>query len=137
MKIDKIGEKIYEEYKTQELDRQESLTRVMKPNPIRNPFELEKRNHELLIENEKLLKKVEASSEIIDELGRSINRLLVKENRNLMTKLNNINKLLNDLYEEIDEYYTESLERKNEKAIACAYAQLQLIKEIIDEVERI
>lgn len=68
MTIDRIGAKIYEVYKTQELDRQESLTRVMKLNPIRNPFELEKRNNELRIENEKLINKVKASSEIIDEL---------------------------------------------------------------------
>lgn len=135
MNIDELSEKIYEEYKTQELDRQESLTRVMKPNPIRNPFELEKINNELLIENEKLIKKVKASSEIIDELGRSINRLLIKENRNLMTKLHNINKLLNDLYEAIDEHYTETLENNDELAIVRAEAELKLIKKIIDEVE--
>lgn len=137
MKIDKIGEKIYEEYKTQELNRQEPLTKLMKPNSISNPFELEKRNHELLIENEKLIKKVKASSEIIDELGRSINRLLIKENRNLMTKLHNINKLLNDLYEAIDEHYTETLENNDELAIIRAKAQLNLITSIINEVERI
>lgn len=108
MKIDKIGEKIYEEHKTQELDRQESLTRVMKPNPIRNPFELEKINNELLIENQILT-----------------------------VKLGGINKLLNDLYEAIDEYYTETLESNDELAIACADTQLQLIKEIIEKVEKI
>ena len=132
MKMDKICEKIYEEYKTQELNRQESLTRVMKPNPIRNPFELEKRNHELLIENEKLIKKVEASSEIIDELGRSINRLLVKENRNLMTKVHNIKKLLNDLYEAIDENYTEKLKNDDELAIIRAETELKLITKILE-----
>lgn len=137
MKIDKIGEKIYEEYKTQELNRQEPLTKLMKPNSISNPFELEKRNHELLIENEKLIKKVKASSEIIDELGRSINRLLVKENRNLMTKLNNINKLLNDLYEEIDEYYTETLGNNDELAVIRAETKLKLMTKILEEVERI
>lgn len=137
MKIDRIAEKIYEEYKTQELDRQESLTRVMEPNPIRNPFELEKINNELLIENEKLIKKVKALSEIIDELGRSINRLLIKENRNLMTKLNNINKLLNDLYEALDENYTEKLENNDELATVRAETKLKLMTKIIDEVERI
>lgn len=137
MKIDKIGEKIYEEYKTQELDRQESITRVMKPNPIRNPFELEKINNELLIENEKLIKKVKASSEIINELGKSINRLLVKENRNLMTKLDNINKLLNDLYEALDEHYTETLENNDELAIIRAETELKLITKILEEVEKI
>lgn len=137
MKMDKICEKIYEKYKTQELNRQESLTMVMKPNPIRNPFELEKRNHELLIENEKLIKKVEASSEIIDELGRSINRLLVKENRNLMTKVHNIKKLLNDLYEAIDENYTEKLKNDDELAIIRAESELKLITKILEEVKRI
>lgn len=136
MKMDKICEKIYEEYKTQELNRQESLTRVMKPNPIRNPFELEKRNHELLIENEKLIKKVEASSEIIDELGRSINRLLVKENRNLMTKVHNIKKLLNDLYEAIDENYTEKLKNDDELAIIRAETELKLITKILEEWDK-
>lgn len=123
-------------FKTQELDRQESLTRVMKPNPIRNPFELEKRNHELRIENEKLIKKVKASEEIIDELGRSINRLLVKENQNLMTKLNNINKLLNDLYEAIDEHYTETLENNDKLDIVLAETELKLITKILEEVEK-
>lgn len=137
MKIDKIGEKIYEEYKTQELNRQESLTRVMKPNPLRNPFELEKRNHELLIENEKLIKKVKASSDIIDELGRSINHLLIKENRNLMTKLHNINKLLNDLYEAIDENYTEKLKNDDELAIIRAETELKLITKILEEGDKI
>ena len=123
-------------FKTQELDRRESFTRVMKPNPIRNPFELEKRNHELRIENEKLIKKVKASEEIIDELGRSINRLLVKENQNLMTKLNNINKLLNDLYEAIDEHYTETLENNDKLDIFLAETELKLITKILEEVEK-
>ena len=46
-------------------------------------------------------------------------------------------KLLKDLYKGIDEYYTETLERNDELAIARADAQLQLIKEIIEEVEEI
>lgn len=42
-----------------------------------------------------------------------------------------------DLYEGIDEYYTETLERNNELAVARADAELQLIKKIIDKVEKI
>lgn len=59
------------------------------------------------------------------------------ENHILREKSHAINNLLNDLYEGIDEYYTETLENNDELAIARADAQLQLIKEIIDEVERI
>lgn len=59
------------------------------------------------------------------------------ENQTLITKLHNIMKLLNDLYEGIDEYYTEILERNDELVIARADTQLQLIKEIIDKVEKI
>ena len=55
----------------------------------------------------------------------------------LMQKLRAINRTLNDLHEEIDKKYT-TLENSNEElAIACADAQLQLIKEIIDRVEKI
>lgn len=135
MKIDKIGEKIYEEYKTQELNRQESLTRVMKPNLPNNPFELERINYELQIENENLINKVEASSEIIDELGRSINRLLIKDNRNMRIKIQNTTKLLNDLYEAIDEHYTKTLENNDGLAVVRAEAELKLIKKIIDEMD--
>lgn len=88
-------------------------------------------------ENEKLIKKVKASNEIIDELMRSINCSLIKENRNLMTKLHNINKLLNDLYEGIDESYTEKLEDDDELAIIRAETQLELIIKIINEVGKI
>lgn len=66
-----------------------------------------------------------------------INRSIMAENHILREKSHAINNLLNDLYEGIDEYYTETLERNDELAIARADAQLQLIKEIIDEVERI
>lgn len=52
-------------------------------------------------------------------------------------KSKNIIKFLNDLYEGIDEYYTETLGRDDELAIARADAQLKLIKEIIDRVEKI
>lgn len=134
MKIDELSEKISEEYKKQEQNKQEFLTRIMKPN---NPFELERINYELQIENEKLIKKVEASSEIIDELGRSINRLLIKDNRNMRIKIQNTTKLLNDLYEAIDEHYTKTLENNDGLAPVRAEAELQLIKKIIDKVEKI
>lgn len=50
------------------------------------------------------------------------------ENHILIETLHATNKLLTDLYEGIDEYYTETLGRDDELAIACADAQLQLIK---------
>lgn len=120
MKIDKTSEKICEEYKTQELNRQEFLTRIMKPT---NPYE--KHNSKQL------------ACEFIDEFTRQINRSILVENQVLITEFHSIKKLLYDLYEEIDEYYTETLERNDELAIDCADAQLQLIKEIIDKVEKI
>lgn len=120
MKINKISKKICEEYKKQELNRQEFLTRIMKPT---NPYE--KHNSKQL------------ACEFIDEFTRQINRSIMVENQILITELNSIKKLLNDLYEGIDEYYTETLGRNDELAIACADAQLQLIKEIIDKVEEI
>ncbi|WP_427832006.1 hypothetical protein [Methanobrevibacter intestini] len=135
MKIDELSEKISEEYKKQKQNKQEFLTKIMKPNLPNNPYELERINHELQIENEKLIKKVEASSEIIDELGRIINRLLIKDSRNMRIKIQNTTKLLNDLYEAIDEHYTETLENNDELAVVRAEAELKLIKKIIDEVE--
>ena len=59
------------------------------------------------------------------------------ENQTLITELHNIMKLLYDLYEEINGNYIETLENNDELAIACAEAQLKLIKEIIDKVEEI
>ena len=120
MKIDKISEKICEEYKKQELNRQEFLTRIMKPT---NPYERETQ-----------LKK---AYEFIEEFTRQINRSILVENQILITELHSIKKLLYDLYEEIDEHYTETLENNDELAIACADAQLKLIKEIIDKMEEI
>lgn len=120
MKIDKISEKIFEEYKKQELNRQELLTRIMKPtNPYERKTQLEK------------------AYEFIEGLTQQINRSIMVENQILITELNNIKKLLNDLYEGIDEYYTETLERNDELAVARADAELQLIKKIIDRVEEI
>lgn len=120
MKIDKISKKICEEYKKQELNRQEFLTGIMKPT---NPYECTTR--------------LEKAYEFLEEFTQQINRSIMVENQILITELNNIKKLLNDLYEGIDEYYTETLERNDELAIARADAQLQLIKEIIDKVEKI
>lgn len=59
------------------------------------------------------------------------------ENHVIDRRLHAINKLLNDLYEEINGNYIETLRRDDELAIDCADAQLQLIKEIIDKVEKI
>ena len=120
MKIDKISKKICEGYKKQELNRQKFLTRIMKPT---NPYERETQLKE--------------AYEFIEDFTRQINRSIMVENQILITELNNIKKLLNDLYEGIDEYYTETLERNDELAVARADAQLQLIKEIIDRVEKI
>lgn len=120
MKIDKISEKICEEYKKQELDRQEFLTRIMRPT---NPYECKTR--------------LEKAYEFIEDFTQQINRSIMVENQILITELNNIKKLLNDLYEGIDEYYTETLEINDELAVARADAELQLIKKIIDKVEKI
>lgn len=120
MKIDKIGEKIYEEYKKQELNRQELLTRIMKPT---NPYE--KHNSK------------QFACEFIEEFTRQINRSIMVENQILITELNNIKKLLNDLYVKVRGNYIEVLRRNDELVIARADAQLKLIKEIIDRVEKI
>ena len=65
----------------------------------------------------------------------TLNRL-TQENYRLSAKVQGINKLLNDLFTKLDENYAKA-SSKREIDIACAYAQLQLITEIIDEVERI
>lgn len=116
----KISKKICEGYKKQELDRQEFLTRIMKPT---NPYECKTR--------------LEKAYEFLEDFTQQINRSIMVENQILITELNNIKKLLNDLYEGIDEYYTETLERNDELAVARADAELQLIKKIIDKVEKI
>lgn len=120
MKIDKISEKIFEEYKKQELNRQELLTEIMKPtNPYERKTQLEK------------------AYEFIEGLTQQINRATLAENQILITELNSIKKLLNDLYVKINGNYIEALRRNDELVIARADAQLQLIKEIIDKVEKI
>lgn len=120
MKIDKISEKICEEYKKQELNRQEFLTEIMKPT---NPYECKTR--------------LEKAYEFLEEFTRQINRSIMVENQILITELNNIKKLLNDLYEAIDEHYTETLENNDELAVVRAEAQLKLITRLINEVEGI
>lgn len=81
--------------------------------------------------------KLEARLKLLLGFTQQINRSIMVENQILITELHNIMKLLYDLYEGIDEYYTETLERNDELAIDCAEAQLQLIKKIIDRVEKI
>lgn len=119
MKIDKISEKICEEYKKQELNRQEFLTEIMKPT---NPYECKTR--------------LEKAYEFLEEFTQQINRSIMVENQILITELNNIKKLLNDLYVKVHGNYTEALRRNEELVIARADAQLQLIKEIVDRVEK-
>lgn len=120
MKIDKIGKKICEEYKTQELNRQEFRTSIMKPT---NPYE-----------HETQLKK---AYEFIEEFTQQINRSIMVENQILITELNSIKKLLNDLYEGTDENYAEALENNDELAIVRAKTELDLITKILKEVEKI
>lgn len=66
----------------------------------------------------------------------TLNRL-TQENHRLSVRIQGVNELLNDLFKELDENYAKASKSKKEIDIACAYAQLQLITEIIDEVERI
>ena len=66
----------------------------------------------------------------------TLNRL-TRENNRMSVMIQGFNELLNDLFKELDENYAKASKRKKEIDIACAYAQLQLITEIIDEFERI
>ena len=116
---DETPENIYNELKKEELNRQEFLTEIKKPNPYECKTRLEK------------------AYEFLEEFTQQINRSIMVENQILITELNNIKKLLNDLYEEINGNYIETLGKDDELAIDCADAQLQLIKEIIDKVEKI
>lgn len=120
MKIDGISKKICDEYRKQELNRQEFLTEIMKPT---NPYERETQ-----------LKK---AYEFIEEFTQQINRSIMVENQILITELNSIKKLLNDLYEGIDENYTETLENNDELAVVRAETELKLITKILEEVEKI
>lgn len=91
----------------------------------------------LFQDNEKLEARLKLLSDFTEDFTQQINRSIMAENHILTVKSHEFSKLLNDLYEGIDEHYTETLERNNELAIARADAQLQLIKEIIDRVEKI
>lgn len=70
-------------------------------------------------------------------LVQQVNHSVLEKNSTLTKRLHGINQLLIELYKEIDKNYTQSIENDDELAIACADAELQLIKKIIDEVERI
>ena len=88
-------------------------------------------------DNEKLKARLKLLSDFTEDFTQQINRSIMAENHILIEKLHATNKLLTDLYEEINGNYIETLERNDELAIACADAQLKLIKEIIDKMEEI
>lgn len=87
--------------------------------------------------NEKLEVRLKTLLDFVENFTQHVNRLIMAENYRLSVKVQGVNDLLNDLYEAIDENYAKASKRKKEIDIACAYAQLQLITEIIDEVEKI
>lgn len=88
-------------------------------------------------DNEKLEARLKLLSDFTEDFTQQINRSIMTENHILIEKLHATDKLLTDLYEEINGNYIETLGRDDELAIACAEAELQLIKEIIDKVEKI
>lgn len=88
-------------------------------------------------DNEKLEARLKLLSDFTEDFTQQINRSIITENHILIEKLHATDKLLTDLYEEINGNYIETLGRDDELAIACAEAELQLIKEIIDRVEKI
>lgn len=69
----------------------------------------------------------------------SVNTLnrLTRENHRMSIMIHEFNKLLNNLFKESNRNWAKASKSKKEIDIACAYAQLKLITEIIDEVERI
>lgn len=87
--------------------------------------------------NKNLEVRLKLLSDFTEDFTQQINRSVMAENHMLVEKSHAVNNLLNDLYEAIDENYTERLENDDELAIDCADAQLKLIKEIIDRVEKI
>lgn len=91
----------------------------------------------LFQDNENLETRLKLLSDFTEDFTQQINRSIMVENQILIAELHSIKKLLYDLYEGIDEHYTETLENNDELAIACADAQLQLIKKIIDKMEEI
>lgn len=88
-------------------------------------------------DNEKLEARLKLLSDYTEYFTQQINRSIMTENHILTERLHAINKLLNDLYEGINWNYIETLGIDDELAIDCADAQLKLIKEIIDRVEKI
>lgn len=60
-----------------------------------------------------------------------------KISADLMCKLRAIDRILNNSYENIDKEYTIIKNSGDELAVARADAELQLIKKIIDKVEKI
>ena len=82
-------------------------------------------------------RKLKNHHKISMNLVQQVNRSVLKENSTLTKRLHGINQLLIELYEEINGNYIEALRRNDELVIAPADAQLQLIKEIIDKVEKI
>lgn len=87
--------------------------------------------------NEKLEVRLKTLLDFVENFTQHVNRSIMAENHILIENLHATNKLLTDLYEEINGNYIETLGRDDELAIACADAQLQLIKEIIDKMEEI
>ena len=83
-------------------------------------------------DNEKLKARLKLLSDFTEDFTQQINRSIMAENHILIEKLHEINQLLIELYN-----YTQSIENNDELAIACADAQLKLIKEIIDKMEEI
>lgn len=88
-------------------------------------------------ENENLEARLKLLSDFTEDFTQQINRSIMVENQILITELNSIKKLLNDLYVKVNGNYIETLGKDDELAIDCADAQLKLIKEIIDRVEKI
>ena len=66
----------------------------------------------------------------------TLNRL-TQENHRMSIMIQEFNKLLNNLFKESNRNWAKASKSKKEIDIACAYAQLKLIKEIIDKMEEI
>ena len=90
-----------------------------------------------LVEEQEKNKKLKNHHKTSIDLIQQLNRSVMAENHMLVEKSHAVNNLLNDLYEAIDENYTEKLKNDDELAIIHAEAQLNLIMNIIDEIERI
>lgn len=83
--------------------------------------------------NRKLKNHHKSSINLIQQVNTSV----LKKNSILTKGLHGINQLLIELYEEIDKNYTESLKRNDELAIIRAKTELDLVKKILDEVDKI